>query len=130
VRKRRKRNLRPVQPIPLARCDLCARAVPKREAVRGCVPDSSCAHAYNPWFDGLRRITACCDAHREVIRQRCLRRPYVLEELWAAKIALALTDGAPVLSMEQLGCRTGLHEPEIRRAVAWRNAHGPWRPDA
>jgi hypothetical protein len=85
-------------------CDLCARVFPEDRAVRGYVPDSSAAHATQPCFDGLRLITACCE-----------------EELWAAKLTRALTTGPPALSMDQLGCRTGLQDPQIRAAIAWHN---------
>ncbi|MFC8520991.1 hypothetical protein [Streptomyces sp. NPDC057257] len=97
--------------------------------MRGHVPDSSAAHPYEDWFDGLRGITACGDAHFAIVRDRCLHRPYVDEELWIAKITRALTSGPPVLTLEELACRTGLHEPEIRRAVAWHNGHGHRPPE-
>ncbi|ELS50924.1 hypothetical protein [Streptomyces viridochromogenes] len=106
---------------PLELCDLCAAAFPEDEAVRGYVPDSSAVHPTNDWFDGLRRVTACGDAHFVVLRDTYRRRPFVEEELWAAKITRVLTSGPPVATMEQLGCRTGLYESEIRRAMAWHN---------
>ncbi|MFF5025664.1 hypothetical protein ACFY2J_15785 [Streptomyces collinus] len=78
---------------------------------------------HNDWFDGLRLVTACGPDHFEVLREVYRSRPYTEEELWAAKITRALTHGPPVLSVAELGCRTGLHEPEIRRAIAWHNSH-------
>ncbi|MFI2645414.1 hypothetical protein [Streptomyces sp. NPDC018610] len=123
--KRRKRGRgrpRPVEPLPLELCDLCAATFPADRAVRGYVADSSAVHPTDDWLDGLRPVTACTDAHFAVIRDRYRHRPFVQEELWAAKIERALTGGTPVLTMVQLGCRTGLHEPEIRRAIAWHNA--------
>jgi hypothetical protein len=92
--------------------------------VRGYVPDSSCVHPANDWFDGLRLVTACGQAHFDVVRDEYRLRPFVAEELWAAKITRAMTAGPPVLTLEELGRRTGLHEPQIRRAVAWHNERG------
>ncbi|MCW5252631.1 MULTISPECIES: hypothetical protein [unclassified Streptomyces] len=119
-RKRRK-GRRPAQPVRMELCDLCADIFPESEAVRGYVPDSSAAHATNDWYDGLRLITACCDEHFDVVKDDYRHRPFVEEELWAAKVARALTTGPPELSMDQLAGRTGLHEPQIRRAIAWHN---------
>jgi hypothetical protein len=119
--KRRKR-VRSARPLPLELCDLCALTFPADMAVRGYVPDSSAVHPTRDWFDGLRLVTACSDAHFAVIRDGYRQRPFVPEELWAAKIDRALTGGTPALSLGELGCRTGLHEPEIRRAIAWHNA--------
>ncbi|MFQ6148094.1 hypothetical protein ACLMNJ_34365 [Streptomyces seoulensis] len=127
--KRRKRNRghrRSAEPLGLELCDLCAATFPADRAVRGYVPDSSAAHPTDDWLDGLRPVTACGEAHFAVVRESYRLRPFVQEELWAAKIERVLTAGAPVLTMDQLGCRTGLHDPEIRRAIAWHNAHlGP-----
>ncbi|WP_306187294.1 MULTISPECIES: hypothetical protein [unclassified Streptomyces] len=120
MRKRRKDRGR-AKPVHLALCDLCAASFPEDEATSGYVPDSSCAYPTRHWFDGLRLVTACCDEHFETIREEYRHRPFVQEELWAAKITCALTVGRAVLSLEELGCRTGLHEPEIRRAMAWHN---------
>ncbi|MFA3879473.1 hypothetical protein ABS735_38530 [Streptomyces sp. MMCC 100] len=120
--RRRKRPRHPeVSPVTL--CDLCAMVVPVDEAVRAYVPDSSAVHRHRHWFDGLRLLTACGEPHLERLRKEYRRRPFVQEELWAAKIGQVLTDGAPTLTLVQLACRTGLHESEIRRAVAWHN----WR---
>lgn len=113
---------RPVEPTGLELCDLCAATFPADRAVRGYVPDSSAAHPTDDWLDGLRRVAACTEAHFALVRESYRRRPFVPEELWAAKIERALTGGTAVLTMGQLGCRTGLHEPEIRRAIAWHNA--------
>ncbi|MYR43459.1 hypothetical protein GTW67_15870 [Streptomyces sp. SID5910] len=119
-RKRRK-GRRTGRAVPMELCDLCARVFPENEAVRGYVPDSSSAPAAHEWFDGLRLITACCDDHFDVVKDGYQDRPFVEEELWAAKLTRALTTGPPALSMDQLACRTGLHEPQIRRAIAWHN---------
>ncbi|MFR0354879.1 hypothetical protein [Streptomyces sediminimaris] len=121
--KRKKKTAKPGPALSLELCDLCGQVFPEQEAVSCHVPDSSAADPGNDWFDGLRRLTACSEAHLEVVRERYLRRPYVEEELWAAKINRVLTTGPCVLTLEQLACRTGLHEPEIRRAVAWHNDH-------
>lgn len=104
-------------------CDLCAATFTESEAVRGYVPDSSSASPDNDWFDGLRLITACGEAHLAIVREIYRHRPFTYEELWAAKITRALTSGSPVLGIEELGCRTGLREEEIRRAIAWHNEH-------
>ncbi|MEW2296309.1 hypothetical protein ABZ719_27060 [Streptomyces sp. NPDC006743] len=125
--KRRKR-VRSAVPVPLELCDLCALTFPADEAVRGYVPDSSAVHPTEDWFDGLRLVTACGEAHFAAVQERYRHRPFVQEELWAAKIDRALSGGTPVLTMGQLGCRTGLHAPEIRRAIAWHNAHRPHGP--
>ncbi|WP_330343035.1 hypothetical protein [Streptomyces sp. NBC_00557] len=107
-------------------CDLCGATFDEGEAVRAYVPDSSSVGCDNDWFDGLRLITACSDPHFAVVRDVYRHRPFTDEELWAAKISRALTTGPPVLTFEELGRRTGLHEPEIRRAIAWHNARlGP-----
>ncbi|MEW2284118.1 hypothetical protein [Streptomyces sp. NPDC047841] len=104
-------------------CDLCAAAFAEDEAVRGYVPDSSSVSPVNDWFDGLRLITACGEAHFAIVREIYRHRPFTYEELWAAKITRALTSGPPVLGLEELGCRTGLQQEEIRRAIAWHNEH-------
>ncbi|MFE4054059.1 hypothetical protein [Streptomyces sp. YIM B13518] len=118
--RRRKRPWR-LRVSPVTLCDLCAMVLPADEAVRAYVPDSSAAHPTHDWFDGLRLLTACGEPHLERLREEYRRRPFVQEELWAAKIGQVLADGPPSLTLVQLACRTGLHEPEIRRAVAWHN---------
>jgi hypothetical protein len=117
-----RKGRRTAEPVPLELCDLCARVFPEGESVSGYVPDSSAAHATDERFDGLRLITACCDDHFDVVKDGYAHRPFVEEELWAAKLTRVLTTGPPALSMEQLGCRTGLLEPQIRAAIAWHNA--------
>ncbi|MFE0320564.1 hypothetical protein [Streptomyces albogriseolus] len=102
-------------------CDLCARTFPAQEAVRGHVADSSAVHPDDPLHDGLRRVTACCEAHLELVRAAYRQRPFVQEELWAGKINRVLTSRRPVLALRELACRTGLDEPDIRRAIAWHN---------
>ncbi|MGA5126112.1 hypothetical protein ACPCAG_22765 [Streptomyces pseudogriseolus] len=87
----------------------------------GHVADSSAVQPDDPLHDGLRRVTACCEAHLEQIRAAYRQRPFVQEELWAGKIGRVLTSGRPVLSLTELACRTGLDEPDIRRAIAWHN---------
>jgi hypothetical protein len=128
--KRKKKTAKPWPALPLELCDLCGQVFPEQEAVICHVPDSSAAGPDNDWFDGLRRLTACSEAHLEAVRQRYLKRPYVEEELWAAKIERALTSGPPVLTLEQLACRTGLHAPQIRRAVTWHNHHRRGQPES
>ncbi|MFE2278668.1 hypothetical protein ACFXAE_15750 [Streptomyces sp. NPDC059454] len=118
---KRRKHARRSGTLPLELCDLCARTFPAGEAVSGYVPDSSSAHPTDDWCDGLRRVTACGEAHLDAIREMYRRRPFVQEELWAAKITRVLTSGPPALTMERLACRTGLHEPDIRRAIAWHN---------
>jgi hypothetical protein len=125
--RKRRRKKRDERAVALELCDLCGATFPKDEAVRGHVPDSSSVSARNDWYDGLRLITACGPEHFAVMREIYRRRPFVQEELWAAKITRALTGGASVLTFVELECRTGLHEPEIRRAIAWHNEHGGWR---
>ena len=102
-------------------CDLCVATFQASAAVRGYVPDSSSVSSDNDWYDGLRLITACSRRHFAVIQEIYRHRPFTYEELWAAKITRALTTGPPVLTIEELGCRTGLHEPEIKRAITWHN---------
>ncbi|MEU7058036.1 hypothetical protein [Streptomyces sp. NPDC046197] len=121
MRKRKKHDAESAAPCPVELCDLCAVSFPKSEAVCGYVPDSSSAHPTNDWFDGLRLVTACGDVHFRAVQERYRHRPFVAEELWAAKIARALSCGPPVLDVVQLACRTGLHETQIRRGVAWHN---------
>nr|WP_234326398.1 hypothetical protein [Streptomyces sp. NRRL S-337] len=107
--------------VRLELCDLCAATFAESGAVRGYVPHSSSASSTNDWFDGLRRITTCGAEHFTVIKALYEQRPFVQEELWAAKITQALTASPPVLSITELASRTGLHEPEIERAIAWHN---------
>ncbi|MEU6775071.1 hypothetical protein [Streptomyces sp. NPDC046759] len=123
------RNRARAQVVRLELCDLCAATFAQSEAVRGYVPDSSSADPHNGWFDGLRLITACGPAHFAIMQEVYRNRGFADEELWAAKIARALSTGPPVLTLVELACRTGLHEPEIRRAIAWHNARlGPRKP--
>ncbi|MEU3861358.1 hypothetical protein AB0F03_29000 [Streptomyces sp. NPDC028722] len=119
-RKRRK-DARRVELCDL--CDLCAAVIAADEAVRGYVADSSAVHATLDWFDGLRLLTACGEEHLARLREEYRRRPFVREELWAAKITRVLTSGPPALGLVELACRTGLHESEIRRALAWHDRH-------
>ncbi|GAT80696.1 hypothetical protein CF54_31010 [Streptomyces sp. F-3] len=126
--KRRKRA-RPDRPLPSELCDLCGAVFPRSEAVRGRVADSSAVHPTDVWADGLRRVVACCEEHLEAIRKEYEGRAFVPEELWAAKIDRALSGGTQSLTMGQLGCRTGLQESQIRRAIAWHNAHLRQRPE-
>ncbi|GGV82601.1 MULTISPECIES: hypothetical protein [Streptomyces] len=124
----RKRHARAAEPLPLDLCDLCGVTLPPERTVSTYVPDSSAALPGRDAYDGLRLLTACCEQHLTALREQYRARPFVQEELWAAKIERELNAGTPVLTMTQLGCRTGLHEPEIRRAIAWHNAHLPPRP--
>ncbi|MGV9245815.1 hypothetical protein [Streptomyces sp. NPDC003710] len=119
--RKRKKGAPRAEAFPVELCDLCAATFPGGDAVRGYVPDSSSAQTGDDWFDGLRLVTACSEAHFQAVRETYRHRPFVVEELWAAKITRALTTGPPVLSLVELACRTGLQEPEIRRAVAWHN---------
>ncbi|MEU2898552.1 hypothetical protein AB0O72_23635 [Streptomyces sp. NPDC088106] len=118
--KRGKHARRPETSAPEL-CDLCGDTFPAGEAVRGYVADSSSAHPTDERHDGLRRVTACCEAHFGMIREEYGRRPFVDEELWAAKISRVMMSGPPAVPMARLACRTGLHEPDIRRAIAWHN---------
>lgn len=118
---KRRKHAQRSEPLPLELCDLCARTFPPGEAVSGWVADSSSVHPTDDRHDGLRRVTACCEAHLGVVREAYTRRPFVQEELWAGKISRVMASGPPVLGMTELGCRTGLHEPDIRRAIAWHN---------
>ncbi|WP_320781514.1 hypothetical protein [Streptomyces sp. CRN 30] len=120
--KRRKRARR-ASTSPLELCDLCGAAFPAEAAVSEYVPDSSSAHATRDRYDGLRLLTACREEHLEELRETYRRRPFVQEELWAAKITRALTAGPPALPLTQLARRTGLHAPDIRRAIEWHNRH-------
>ncbi|MFC9281617.1 hypothetical protein [Streptomyces collinus] len=121
-KRKRRRQPEKAEVIRLELCDLCGATFPEGDVVRRHVPDSSSVSGHNDWFDGLRLVTACRPEHLDVLREIYRRRPYTQEELWAAKITRALSHGPPVLSVEELGCRTGLHEPEIRRAIAWHNS--------
>ncbi|GAB2325319.1 hypothetical protein AB0N20_17910 [Streptomyces griseoincarnatus] len=116
-RKHARRSVASVQEL----CDLCGRTFPPEEAVCGHVADSSAVLPDDPLHDGLRRVTACCETHLEMVRAAYRQRPFVQEELWAGKIGRVLTSGRPVLTMTELACRTGLDEPDIRRAIAWHN---------
>ncbi|GAA2483457.1 hypothetical protein GCM10010276_21210 [Streptomyces longisporus] len=118
--KRRKHSRQPLA-SRLELCDLCGTTFPDDQAVRGHAPDSSSVHPSHDWFDGLRLITACNDDHFEILQQMYRSRPFVEEELWVAKITRVLTTGPPVLTLVQLACRTGLHEAQIRSAIAWHN---------
>ncbi|MEU3949744.1 helix-turn-helix domain-containing protein [Streptomyces sp. NPDC029526] len=121
--KRARRGGRPhrdtVPPVEL--CDLCAATFPADRAVHCLVPDSSCVQERGGRADGLRLLTACGEGHLEELREDYRRRPFVEEELWAAKVAQVLGTGPRALTVEELARRTGLHEPEIHRAVVWHN---------
>ncbi|MFG3104919.1 hypothetical protein ACGFZL_30980 [Streptomyces sp. NPDC048182] len=119
--KRKVRKGSPTGAGPVELCDLCAAVFPESLAVRGWVPDSSAVHAGEDRFDGLRLVTACCYDHFDLIGEGYRYRPYVEEELWAAKLTRALTAGPPALSVEQLARRTGLLDAQIRAAIAWHN---------
>ncbi len=126
---RRGKAVRAQAAAPLELCDLCAATFPPSEAVTGYVADSSSAHPTCDWFDGLRRVTACGEPHLAIVRERYRHRPFVREELWAAKVFLALTRGPQVLGWEELGCRTGLDQAELRAAIAWHNERLRHRTD-
>lgn len=108
-------------PEPVELCDYCGLVFPAMDAATGYVPDSSCADLAHPWFDGLRRVVACCAEDLENLRAEYRLRPFVQEELWAAKLDCAFRTGRRVRSVEELSCCTGLDHEEIRAAVAWRN---------
>ncbi|MGW5903857.1 hypothetical protein ACWFQ6_19155 [Streptomyces althioticus] len=118
---KRRKHVRRSAPAAPELCDLCGRTFPADEAVCGHVADSSAVLPDDPLHDGLRRVTACCETHLETVRAAYRERPFVQEELWAGKIGRVLASGRPVLTMTELACRTGLDEPDIRRAIAWHN---------
>ncbi|MGV9253847.1 hypothetical protein [Streptomyces sp. NPDC003697] len=120
---KRKRSAQRAAAHRVELCDLCGATFPADGAVTSRVPDSSAVHPTDERSDGIRLLTACGDAHLAVLREVYGRRPFVQEELWAGKITRALTSGPSALTVEQLACRTGLHEPQLRRAVAWHNRH-------
>ncbi len=99
-------------------CDLCHQAFPAGEGVYGRVRDSSWADPADPEHDGRRPITACGTAHLADLQQRYLHRPFVNEELWAAKIDRAQTQH-PHLSQEQLAKETGLNLLQLEAAARW-----------
>ncbi|GHB58502.1 hypothetical protein GCM10010377_56830 [Streptomyces viridiviolaceus] len=120
--KRRRRKERQADTsVRVELCDLCAAVFPEDRAVRGYVQDSSAAHPEHDGDDGLRLVTACGNDHFDTIAQGYRHRPFVQEELWAAKVSRALTTGPTALTMQQLAWETGLHEPQIRRGIAWHN---------
>lgn len=106
---------------PVELCDRCGAVFPAGRAVCALVPDSSCAQGRGGRADGLRLLTACGEQHLEELREDYRRRPFVEEELWAAKVTQALSAGPPALTVAEVARRTGLHEPEIHRAVLWHN---------
>ncbi|MFG3251215.1 hypothetical protein [Streptomyces sp. NPDC048187] len=116
-----RKGRRTAEPVPVELCDLCAGVFPESESVTGYVPDSSAAHAVNEHVDGLRLLTTCSDEHFDVLKEGYAQRPFVDEELWAAKLTRVLTAGPQALSLDQLGCRTGLQESQIRAGIAWHN---------
>lgn len=67
-----------------------------------------------------------CDVRAAVFQAGEAALGHVPEELRAAKITRALTAGPSVRSLSELTFRTGLHQPDPRRAFAWPNGRlGP-----
>jgi hypothetical protein len=65
------------------------------------VPDSS-------HVDGRRAVAACSSAHLAVVRQVYAARPWVVEELWYARIRRARAGAVEPMTAAQLAAAAGL----------------------
>ncbi|MFK0238835.1 hypothetical protein [Streptomyces vinaceus] len=101
-------------------CDLCQLLVPTGQAAYGQVRDSSFAHPVDPQQDGIRLVTACSVDHLAELQQLYRGRPFVNEELWAAKIDRAMAQHHFRLSNEELVKETGLNLLQLEAAAGWR----------
>jgi hypothetical protein len=104
-------------------CGVCGVVISNGVAgLRILLPDSSVVDPTDPTMDGRRRAVACCTEHLDALRSDYADRPFVDEELWAAKVECALraTENGE-LGRTQLMMATGLTIDQIRKAIAWRN---------
>ena len=99
-------------------CDLCRTPLGSASEIFSVVPDSSFLHPCDPDRDGLRRVAACSPEHLGEIQQHYRRRPFVKQELWAGKIARALTS-QPDLDEQALVEATGLNLIQIQNSLVW-----------
>src|SRR3954454_14839941 len=74
-----------IEPLPEV-CDACHTVIDDGSELYALVPDSSVTHPHDPAQDGTRVIAACSRPHLQTLRQRCVQRPFIDEELWAGKI--------------------------------------------
>ncbi|MFJ9870132.1 hypothetical protein [Streptomyces sp. NPDC101165] len=104
---------------PAAFCELCRASIAPGRAVNGQVKDSSFAHPVDPQQDGIRMVTACCADHLAELQRQYDERPFVTEELWVAKIDLAMQQRRMGLSNDQLVRETGLNLLQLEAAARW-----------
>lgn len=100
-------------------CAHCGLPVTAGQQVFGLVPDTSVLHPTEPDLDGVRQLIACCKEHLNLVRCVYMSRPFVKEELWAAKIARVLRAHPAGVSEEQLTEESGLSIIQIEHTLAW-----------
>ncbi|MGW0662952.1 hypothetical protein [Streptodolium elevatio] len=116
-------------------CDSCgtvstAKAGPRPGPREGpyvaVLADSSWIDPVDPAQDGRRPVVACSGRCLDRVRAVLASRPYTTVELWAGKVARAVTasQGPPVRA--ELERATGLTPPQIRAAYDWLEEHGIW----
>ncbi|MFE9934343.1 hypothetical protein [Streptomyces sp. NPDC005533] len=106
-------------PILPTVCDLCRRVIPLGDGLCSRVRDSSWADPVDPRYDGRRLIIVCDTGHLAKLQEQFRQRPFVNEELWAAKINRAHLRHQGTLGMNQLAEETGLVLHQIEAAALW-----------
>jgi hypothetical protein len=114
---------------PTDLCDWCGLILEAGiSGVLEVVADSSAVHPTSPRQDGRRLLVACSVEHLSQTAEPYRHRPFVVEELWAGKIARALRVHRGRIPPEELPRETGLDPAQIMRAIAWSgNKRGPGR---
>ncbi|MFB7908308.1 hypothetical protein ACFC1T_17910 [Kitasatospora sp. NPDC056076] len=109
-------------------CDLCGEVVGDDDLLGALVPDSSAVYGTDPALDGKRVLTACTVDHLAVLVEQYRARPFVAEELWAAKVRRAVAEVAPPVPLSLLAKLSGISEQEALRGIYWHNARArEWR---
>ncbi len=105
-------------------CDVCGLLVAEDEAYLSVVADSSAtATEGGELMDGERLLTACSWEHLEYLVLAYEQRPFVWEELWAAKMLDALRQYGPRLTTVQLAAASGLTPAQLDHARTWHTHH-------
>jgi len=111
---------RTISAYPRPGCDWCGRSVtPGGET--GTVADSSFAHPHRAEDDGRRPVVACSPDHWHALRDHYGKRPFLDEEVRAAKIARAFHRHSSGLNGSQLAELTGLSDEQVDRLTVWHN---------
>uniref|UniRef100_UPI002F916EAD hypothetical protein n=1 Tax=Kitasatospora indigofera TaxID=67307 RepID=UPI002F916EAD len=105
-------------------CDVCGALVPEDEAYLSVVADSSAtATEGGELMDGERLLTACTWDHLEHLVLAYEQRPFVREELWAAKMLDTLQLYGHHLTSDQLATASGLTPAQLDHARTWHTHH-------